>query len=49
MVKELEKTIAAIAFFLVTVLYAGMAGAHGKVPLEQDGCVRGAQGSMVHF
>lgn len=49
MVKQLEKIIATTAFFLVIVLYAGMVSAHGKVPLEQDSCVRGAQGSMVHL
>ena len=41
--------IATVAFVLVMGLYAGMAGAHGKVSLEQDSCVRGAQGSMVHL
>ena len=49
MVKRLEKAIAMTAFFLVMVLYAGIVGAHGKVPLEQDSCVRGTQGSMVHL
>lgn len=49
MVRELKKTTAAIAFFLSMVLYAGIVGAHGKESLEQDSCVRGAQGSMVHL
>ena len=30
-------------------LYAGMADAHGNVPLNQDSCVRGAQGSKLHL
>lgn len=49
MVKELEKAIATIAFFLAIVLYADIVSAHGKVSLEQDSCVRGVQGSMVHL
>lgn len=49
MVKQLEKVITMTTFFLVMVLYAGIVNAHGKVSLEQDSCVRGVQGSMVHL
>jgi hypothetical protein len=49
MVKQLERAFATTAFILVMGLYSGMAGAHGKVSLEQDTCVRGTQGSMVHL
>lgn len=49
MVKQLERAFATTAFILVMELYSGMAGAHGKVSLEQDTCVRGTQGSMVHL
>jgi len=34
---------------LYAVLYAGLAVAHGKVELAQDSCVRGIEGSRVHF
>ena len=36
MVKQLERAFATTAFILVMGLYSGMAGAHGKVSLEQD-------------
>ena len=49
MVKQLERVFATTAFILVMGLYSGMAGAHGKVSLEQDTCVRETQGSMVHL
>ena len=49
MVRQIEQAIATTAFTLIMVLYAGMTGAHGKVSLEQDTCVRGVQGSMVHL
>ncbi len=49
MVKQLERAFATTAFILVMGLYSGMAGAHGKVSLKQDTCVRGTQGSMVHL
>ena len=34
---------------LIVGLYAGMADAHGNVPLNQDSCVRGEQGSKLHL
>ncbi len=49
MVKQLERAFATTVFIRVMGLYSGMAGAHGKVSLEQDTCVRGTQGSMVHL
>ena len=40
----------AMMILLVIIgLYAGIVSAHGKVSLEQDSCVRGSQGSMVHL
>ena len=39
----------ATAFVLVMVLHAGVAGAHGKVAMEQDSCMRRAGDSMVHL
>jgi hypothetical protein len=39
----------AIAFILVMALYTGVAGAHGKVAMEQDSCMRRAGDSMVHL
>lgn len=39
-----------VLFILIIGLHAaGMAGAHGNIPLEQDSCMRGTQGSMVHL
>ena len=39
----------ATAFILVMALYTGVAGAHGKVAMEQDSCMRRAGDSMVHL
>lgn len=47
--KLIKKASATTAFILVMGLYAGMVGAHGKESLEQDICVRGGSGSMVHL
>jgi len=49
MVKQVDRVCATAAFILVMGLYSGMADAHGKVSLEQDSCVRGVGGSMVHL
>ena len=49
MVRQIEQVIATAVFILVMALYTGIASAHGKEPLEQDRCVRGAEGSMVHL
>lgn len=40
----------ATAFILVMALHTGVAGAHGKVAMEQDSCMRRAgDNSMVHL
>lgn len=49
MYKQLLHVNATMIFVLIVGLYAGMADAHGNVSLEQDSCVRGAQGSKVHL
>ena len=38
-----------VILMLIVGLYAGMADAHGNVPLNQDSCVRGEQGSKLHL
>jgi hypothetical protein len=38
-----------VAFVLAAGLSPGVAGAHGKVSLEDDICVRRLGGNMVHF
>jgi hypothetical protein len=38
-----------IAFTLAAALSPGVAGAHGKVALEDDICVRRIGGNMIHF
>ena len=38
-----------IILMLTVGLYASMADAHGNVPLNQDSCVRGEQGSKLHL
>ena len=40
---------ASSALMLVALLDPGIAGAHGKVALEEDICVRRIGGNMVHF
>ena len=37
------------AFILITALYTGAAGAHGKESLEEDSCVRRIGENMVHL
>jgi len=39
----------ATAFMLIMALHTGVAGAHGKVAMEQDSCMRRAGTSMVHM
>jgi len=39
----------ATIFILVMALHTGVAGAHGKVAMEQDSCMRRAGDSMVHL
>lgn len=38
-----------IALTLFTTAYTSAVFAHGKVSLDQDECLRGAEGSRVHF
>jgi len=49
MYKQVLHINATIILMLIIGLYAGMADAHGNVPLNQDSCVRGEQGSKVHL
>jgi len=49
MLKQVDRACATTAFILVMGLYSGIVDAHGKVSLEQDSCVRGVGGSMVHL
>lgn len=39
----------ATAFILIMALHTGVAGAHGKVAMEQDSCMRRTGTSMVHM
>ena len=45
----IKQAIAMTVFVLLMVIYTGIVHAHGKISLEQDSCVRGVQGSMVHL
>ena len=47
--KQLLHLNIAVILILIVGLYAGMADAHGNVPLNQDSCVRGEQGSKLHL
>lgn len=38
-----------LTLFATLLLYTSFASAHGKVSLENDSCVRGIEGSMVHL
>jgi hypothetical protein len=38
-----------LILFAALLLYTGLVSAHGKVSLENDSCVRGIEGSMVHL
>ena len=38
-----------LILFATLLLYTGLVSAHGKVSLENDSCVRGIEGSMVHL
>lgn len=48
MVKQAARA-GATAFILVMALHTGVVGAHGKVTLEQDSCMRRVGESMVHL
>ena len=49
MVKQAIRA-SATAFILMMSLHTGVAGAHGKVAMEQDSCMRRADGgSMIHM
>ena len=47
--KQLLHLNITVILMLIVGLYAGMADAHGNVPLNQDSCVRGEQGSKLHL
>ena len=49
MYKQLLHLNISIILLLMVGLYAGMAGAHGKVAMAQDSCMRYAGTSMVHL
>ena len=50
MYKRLVNINPTMVFILIIGLHAaGLAGAHWNIPLEQDNCVRGTQGSMIHL
>ena len=48
MIRQVTQSSAA-ALILSAALYAGAAGAHGKVSLEEDSCVRRIGENMVHL
>lgn len=48
MVKQAARA-GATAFILVTMLYTSVVGAHGRVSMEQDSCMRRVGESMVHL
>ena len=48
MVKQAARA-GATAFILVTALHTSVVGAHGRVSLEQDSCMRRVGESMVHL
>ena len=45
----IKQAVAMTVFVLLMTIYTGIVNAHGNVSLEQDSCVRGAQGSKVHL
>ena len=47
--KQLLHLNITVMLILIVGLYTGMADAHGNVPLNQDSCVRGEQGSKLHL
>lgn len=48
MVRQIAQTGTAV-FILVMALYAGAAGAHGKVAMEEDSCMRRIGENMIHL
>lgn len=48
MVRQIAQTGTAV-FTLVMALYAGTAGAHGKVAMEEDNCMRRIGENMIHL
>jgi len=38
-----------LILFAALMFYTGVVSAHGKVSMEQDSCIRGVEGSMVHL
>jgi hypothetical protein len=50
MIKQLTQiNAAALILFAILLLFTSVVSAHGKVSLEDDSCVRGVEGSMVHL
>lgn len=45
----IQKSATSFIFFLTLLLFSSIVSAHGKVSLENDSCVRGIEGSMVHL
>lgn len=48
MVRQIVQTGIA-AFILIAILYTGTAGAHGKVEMEDDSCMRRVGENMIHM
>jgi hypothetical protein len=49
MIRQMTQSRATAFIFVVALLCADSAVAHGKVSLEEDNCVRWAGGNAVHF
>lgn len=45
----IKQAVAITVLVLLMTIYTGIVNAHGNISLEQDSCVRGAQGSKVHL
>jgi len=45
----IKQAVAMTVCVFLMLLYTGIVNAHGNVPLNQDSCVRGAQGSKLHL
>ena len=44
-----QKSVASFILFATLLLFTNIVSAHGRVSLEDDSCVRGVEGSMVHL
>jgi hypothetical protein len=50
MIKQLTRINAtSLILFATFLLFTSVVSAHGKVSLENDSCIRGIEGSMVHL